>query len=76
MEQNQCYHLVSPTAHRAVFFTDNGENDCAETLRETLGIGSRAYFSRCYLAPLMEKNLVARTSPDHLMSPIRKYKLS
>ena len=45
-------------------------------LREAVGIGSRVYFSRCYMTPLVEKGLVARTNPDKPMSPRQEYKLA
>ena len=45
-------------------------------LREAVGIRSRIHFSRYYLTPLMEKDLVARTDPDNPMSPMQEYKLA
>ena len=44
-------------------------------LREAVGIRSRVHFSRCYMTPLVEKGLVARTDPDKPMSPRQEYKL-
>ena len=37
---------------------------------------SRVHFSRCYMTPLVEKGLVARTDPDKPMSPRQEYKLA
>ena len=45
-------------------------------LREAVGIRSRVHFSRCYMTPLVEKGLVARTDPDKPMSPRQEYKLA
>ena len=45
-------------------------------LREAVGIRSRVHFSRCYMTPLVEKGLVARTDPDRPMSPRQEYKLA
>ena len=45
-------------------------------LREAVGIRSRVHFSRCYMTPLVEKGLVARTNPDKPMSPRQEYKLA
>ena len=44
--------------------------------REAVGIRSRVHFSRCYMTPLVEKGLVARTDPDKPMSPRQEYKLA
>ena len=73
--QDRCYHLISRLAHRA-FFLDDEEKDRAVTLREAVGIRSRVHFSRCYMTPLVEKGLVARTNPDKPMSPRQEYKLA
>ena len=43
---------------------------------EAVGIRSRVHFSRCYMTPLVEKGLVARTDPDKPMSPRQEYKLA
>jgi len=45
-------------------------------LREAVGIRSRIHFSRCYMTPLVENGLVARTDPDNPMSPMQEYKLA
>ena len=45
-------------------------------LRAAVGIRSRVHFSRCYMTPLVEKGLVARTDPDKPMSPKQEYKLA
>jgi len=73
--QDRCYHLISRFAHRA-FFLDGEEKDRAVTLREAVGIRSRVHFSRCYMTPLVEKGLVARTDPDKPMSPSQEYTLA
>ena len=45
-------------------------------LREAVGIKSRVHFSRYYMAPLVEKGLVAKTDPDNPTSPMQEYKLA
>ena len=70
MEQNRCYHLVSCPAHRAFFFMDDRENDCAGTLRKAGGIRGRVHFSRRHMTSLMEKDIVKRANPDNQMLPI------
>ena len=45
-------------------------------LREAVAIRSRIHFSRYYLAPLLERGLVARTDPDNPMSPMQEYRLA
>jgi len=72
--QDKCYHLISRLAHRA-FFLDGGPMR-PSALREAVGIRSRVHFSRCYMTPLEEKGLVARTDPDKPMSPRQEYKLA
>ena len=49
---------------------------CCGNLREAVGIRGRVHFSRCYMTPLVEKGLVARTDPDKPMSPRQEYKLA
>ena len=70
MEQNWFCHLVSRPAHRAFFFIDDRENNCAGTLRKAVGIRSRFHFSRRHMTSLMEKDIVKRANPDNQMLPI------
>ena len=42
-------------------------------LRAAVGIKSRIHFNRYYLAPMLEKGLVARTAPEHPNSPHQEY---
>ena len=45
-------------------------------LRHAAGIKSRIHFIRYYLAPMLERGLIARTDPDHPQSPQQQYKLA
>ena len=45
-------------------------------LREAVGIKSPIHFSRYYLRPLMEKDMIERTDPDSSKSPRQEYKLT
>ena len=45
-------------------------------LRKAVGIKSPIHFSRYYLRPLMEKDMIERTDPDSSKSPRQEYKLT
>ena len=45
-------------------------------LREAVGIKRPIHFSRYYLRPLMEKDMIERTDPDSSKSPRQEYKLT
>ena len=44
-------------------------------INRTVSISSDP-FAFCYMTPLVEKGLVARTDPDKPMSPRQEYKLA
>ena len=80
--QDRCYHLISrlargseKVAKRILELLADGPMR-PSALREAVGIRSRVHFSRCYMTPLVERGLVARTDPDKPMSPRQEYKLA
>ena len=45
-------------------------------LRKAVGMRNCTHFNRYYLAPMMEKGIVARTESAHPQSPQQKYRLA